>query len=89
VRRRRLSTVAPVAARLDDPAPATVFRRPSSPIDVEAALPFDWAREAARHVGTVAHRVIAQIASEGRPRGAVRAWPLVPASSRRARGGGR
>jgi ATP-dependent exoDNAse (exonuclease V) beta subunit len=28
-------------------------------------LPFDWAREAARHVGTVVHRVLAQIANEG------------------------
>jgi hypothetical protein len=29
------------------------------------ALPFDWARETARHVGTVAHRLFAQIAREG------------------------
>ena len=29
------------------------------------SVPFDWAREAARHVGTVAHRVLAQIAREG------------------------
>ena len=28
-------------------------------------LPFDWARETARHVGTVAHRLFAQIAREG------------------------
>ncbi len=28
-------------------------------------LPFDWAREAAKHVGTVAHRVLAQVAREG------------------------
>jgi len=28
-------------------------------------LPFDWARDAARHVGTVVHRVLAQIADEG------------------------
>lgn len=28
-------------------------------------LPFDWAREAARHVGTVAHRLFAQIARDG------------------------
>ena len=27
--------------------------------------PFDWARETARHVGTVAHRVFAQIARDG------------------------
>ena len=36
-----------------------------STIEVEPPLPFDWAREAARHVGTVAHRVLAQIAQEG------------------------
>jgi ATP-dependent exoDNAse (exonuclease V) beta subunit len=29
------------------------------------AIPFDWAREAARHAGTVAHRLFAQIAREG------------------------
>ena len=28
-------------------------------------MPFDWAREAARHVGTVAHRLFAQIARDG------------------------
>jgi len=31
----------------------------------QETLPFDWAREAARHVGTVAHRLFAQIAREG------------------------
>jgi len=36
-----------------------------TPIEVEAPPPFDWAREAARHVGTVVHRVLAQIADEG------------------------
>jgi ATP-dependent exoDNAse (exonuclease V) beta subunit len=28
-------------------------------------LPFDWARETAKHVGTIAHRLFAQIAREG------------------------
>ena len=28
-------------------------------------LPFDWARETARHLGTVAHRLFAQVAVEG------------------------
>jgi ATP-dependent exoDNAse (exonuclease V) beta subunit len=28
-------------------------------------LPFDWAREAAKHVGTIAHRLFAQIARDG------------------------
>ncbi len=28
-------------------------------------IPFDWARETARHVGIVAHRIIAQIARDG------------------------
>jgi hypothetical protein len=31
----------------------------------QESLPFDWAREAARHVGTVAHRLFAQIARDG------------------------
>ncbi|HVN35003.1 MAG TPA: UvrD-helicase domain-containing protein [Casimicrobiaceae bacterium] len=30
-------------------------------------IPFDWARETARHVGTVAHRLFAQIARDGLP----------------------
>ena len=34
----------------------------SSPQEI---LPFDWAREAAKHVGTVAHRLFAQIARDG------------------------
>jgi hypothetical protein len=29
------------------------------------SIPFDWARETARHAGTVAHRLFAQIAREG------------------------
>jgi hypothetical protein len=33
--------------------------------DGETSLPFDWAREVARHVGTVAHRVFAAIAADG------------------------
>jgi ATP-dependent exoDNAse (exonuclease V) beta subunit len=40
--------------------PARAWLSPS-----RETVPFDWAREAARHVGTVAHRVIAQIATEG------------------------
>jgi ATP-dependent exoDNAse (exonuclease V) beta subunit len=28
-------------------------------------LPFDWARETAKHVGTIAHRLFAQIARDG------------------------
>ena len=47
------------------PAPANDLPPAATPIEIEAAPPFDWAREAARHVGTVAHRVIAQIATEG------------------------
>jgi ATP-dependent exoDNAse (exonuclease V) beta subunit len=45
-------------------------------------IPFDWARETARHAGTVAHRILAQIAREGLP-----AWNAerVAASSARIR----
>ena len=39
----------------------------SSPPRRADALPFDWARATARHVGTVAHRLLAQIGREGAP----------------------
>jgi hypothetical protein len=40
--------------------------RVDSAMDDRATLPsFDWARETARHTGTVAHRVFAQMAREG------------------------
>ena len=42
--------------------------------------PFDWAREVAKHVGTVAHRIFRQIADEG-----IGAWPasrVAPLASR-------
>jgi len=43
---------------------------------------FDWARETARHVGTVAHRFLGRIAHEG-----LDAWPAarVPSLARRVR----
>ena len=37
----------------------------ASPPRQHDLLPFDWARAAAKHVGTVAHRLIAQIGREG------------------------
>jgi ATP-dependent helicase/nuclease subunit A len=51
-------------AGLPSPAPDKVVREAGAPV-------FDWARETARHVGTVAHRVLAQIAREG-----LDAWPV-------------
>ncbi len=52
-------------------------------------MPFDWAREAARHVGTVAHRLFAQIAREGLAAwDAARVAALQRADPRRARGEG-
>jgi hypothetical protein len=39
--------------------------------DDAGAPPFDWVRETARHIGTVAHRALAQIAHEG-----LDAWPV-------------
>jgi ATP-dependent exoDNAse (exonuclease V) beta subunit len=47
------------------PPPAEGVPAAALPGEIEVALPFDWAREAARHVGTVAHRVLAEIAREG------------------------
>ena len=64
-----VATVAPPAARLLHRLPAS-WSTPAVPPSVPARpwrvpsreqLPFDWAREAARHVGTIAHRVFAEI----------------------------
>jgi hypothetical protein len=44
-------------------APPLTVAAPAA--DGAVALPFDWAREVARHVGTVAHRVFAVIATDG------------------------
>ena len=44
------------------------------------SIPFDWARETARHVGTVAHRVLAQIARDG-----LAAWSFSRAAALKAR----
>jgi ATP-dependent exoDNAse (exonuclease V) beta subunit len=47
------------------PAPAAgVPCLPAIPSQRET-VPFDWAREAAKHVGTIAHRLFAQIARDG------------------------
>ncbi len=48
------------------PQPPDDDLRVDSKAEDRAMLPtFDWARETARHAGTVAHRVFAQMASEG------------------------
>jgi ATP-dependent exoDNAse (exonuclease V) beta subunit len=64
-----LSAAPPLLVRL--PA-AWTPRLPEPGVPVAArveawrdTLPFDWARETARHVGTVAHRWFAQLAREG------------------------
>jgi hypothetical protein len=44
---------------------------PAKVADDAGAPPFDWVRETARHIGTVAHRALAQIAHEG-----LDAWPV-------------
>jgi ATP-dependent exoDNAse (exonuclease V) beta subunit len=51
------------------PLPADGIPAAVSTFEADAVLPFDWARDAARHVGTVAHRLLAEIAREG-----VEAW---------------
>jgi len=53
----------PAQWRAPQPAPGLPVAAAAGP-RVET-IPFDWAHEAARHVGTVAHRVFAQIAREG------------------------
>jgi len=47
------------------PAPSASVPVAAVPPPPRESPPFDWAREAARHTGTVAHRLFAQIAREG------------------------
>ena len=47
------------------PLPEPGLDTPRQADVVDDALPFDWARETARHVGVVVHRVLARIAREG------------------------
>ena len=47
------------------PVPAAGVPVAAAPPPPRESPPFDWAREAARHTGTVAHRLFAQIAREG------------------------
>jgi ATP-dependent exoDNAse (exonuclease V) beta subunit len=53
----------PVAWRAPRPGPGVPFA--PATLAVPEAPPFDWARATAKHVGTVAHRLFAQIAREG------------------------
>ncbi len=62
----------PVAPSLDSRTPPA-----SAPVE---ELPFDWVREAARHVGTLVHRVFLQIAHDG-----LVAWNSARADAQRAR----
>jgi hypothetical protein len=66
---------APLLLRLPEgwapAAPEPGVPLPPQPATVAVEAPaFDWAREAARHVGTVAHRLFAWIATDGPA-----AWP--------------
>ncbi len=47
------------------PLPDAILDTPRQADAVDDAPPFDWARETARHVGVVVHRVLARIAREG------------------------
>jgi ATP-dependent exoDNAse (exonuclease V) beta subunit len=63
----------PVAARplrrlpvdWQPPQPLPAVPLVTAPEKAIATIPFDWARETARHVGTVAHRVFAEIVRDG------------------------
>ncbi|HET7096624.1 MAG TPA: 3'-5' exonuclease, partial [Casimicrobiaceae bacterium] len=59
-----------------EPAVAVTAPAPS----VVETIPFDWARETARHAGTVAHRLFAQIARDG-----LDAWSAARAEALKAR----
>ena len=47
------------------PLPAPGVPVPAAPETRRDALPFDWARETARHIGVVTHRYLARIAGDG------------------------
>ena len=74
-------------ARWSIPLPRPGVPGVAAMASAQETLPFDWAREAARHVGTVAHRLFAQIARDG-----IAAWDasrlasLAPRLRDRARG---
>jgi ATP-dependent exoDNAse (exonuclease V) beta subunit len=72
--------VAPIATALKTAPPRLLGRvpaawKPPQPVPnvpvvahrypLVESIPFDWARETARHAGTIAHRVFAQIARDG------------------------
>ena len=60
---QRLRVRLPVAWIAPRPEPGVPVAAP--PLTARDALPFDWARATAKHVGTVAHRLLAQVAREG------------------------
>jgi ATP-dependent helicase/nuclease subunit A len=64
---QRLLVRLPVAWRAPAPEPGVPVAATAD--TAPDALPFDWARETAKQVGTVAHRLFAQIAREG-----IHAW---------------
>ena len=62
-RRERPLRRLPVDWRAPEPPPGVPAR--ASTTAARDELPFDWARETAKHVGTIAHRLFAQIARDG------------------------
>jgi len=61
------------------PAPQPLARTPRSGAAQES-IAFDWARQSARHIGTVAHRLLRQVATEGLAR-----WPAERIEGERSR----
>jgi hypothetical protein len=57
--------LARLPAQWSPPQPVPGLPIAAPPHALVESIPFDWARETARHVGTIAHRVFAQIAREG------------------------
>jgi ATP-dependent helicase/nuclease subunit A len=55
----------PIAWRLPSPPPAIAVTRSTAVTAEREAIAFDWARETARQVGIVAHRLLRQIADDG------------------------
>jgi ATP-dependent exoDNAse (exonuclease V) beta subunit len=70
----RLLRRLPVDWRAPLPPPG-VPARPATTVALDE-LPFDWARETAKHVGTIAHRLFAQIAQDG-----IAAWDAARVAS--------
>ncbi len=69
----------PLVWRAEAPPPALVHAPQRVKVDLDA-VPFDWAQATAASIGTVAHRMLAEIARDG-----LRAWTSEHVSACRAR----